>query len=203
MTLQTPDKRLPVSDMQGSINRMTIRSNRALLALAAFALSLCLSPASAQQPSTEEAEAPANLLDASDPESIADLMRTEGFKAELVTRQNGAVEIASESGGAQFWLYFQACEADFTGCEVITFSSGFDFETAQLPDVIGDWNMARYSKAYLDADGDPFVEFNVNMKHGVSPENFVDTLHWFTTEMDSFMDHIGWDSTLAEPGQPI
>ncbi|MEQ9315125.1 MAG: hypothetical protein RLN72_04685, partial [Henriciella sp.] len=69
------------------------------------------------------------LIDASDPAAIAGLLASEGFEAILSKQDNGAVQIKSSAAGESFWLYFQACEADFTGCEVITFSTGFDFDT--------------------------------------------------------------------------
>jgi len=174
----------------------------AALALAAPAASLPAAAQFAAMPEAGEENAP-QVVDATDPELIARILRSEGFKAELKTLASGAVEIESEHDGASFWLYFQACTADFSECEVISFSSGFDFETAQLPDIIGDWNQERYSKAYLDEDGDPFVEFSVNMKDGVTRENFVDTLHWFTTEMSAFIEQIGWNRDMTDQAQPI
>ena len=182
---------------------------RFLLALALGA-SLSVPPALAQLDSLQAApeppaapEAAPSLVDAGDPGRIAAILREEGHEATLKRQDTGAMEIETSAGGTRFWLYFQACDDDFTGCEVITFASGFDFETAQLPDIIGDWNANRFSKAYLDADGDPFVEFSVNMKNGVSRENFIDTLSWFIMEMDAFIERIGWNSDIAGQAQPI
>lgn len=184
---------------------MKTRMKTRRLVSAFAALAVAAVPASAQTVAMPEDEGqPASqLIDATDPGAIAGLLRAEGFKAEIVTQPSGAIEIKSETAEAKFWLYFQACTPEYTGCEVVTFSSGFDFETAQLPDIIGDWNADRFSKAYLDEDGDPFVEFSVNLKAGVSRENFADTLHWFTTEMTAFIEQIGWDRTLAGQAQPI
>ncbi|MEQ8558990.1 MAG: YbjN domain-containing protein [Henriciella sp.] len=176
-----------------------------------LAFSLAVLPASAQftnsMPGTlvdqEDGAPDRKLVDARDPEAIARILREQGYEAAIEKQENGAVEIQSKSGHANFWLYFHACTPHFTECEIITFSSGFDFETAQLPDIIGNWNATRFSKAYLDADGDPFVEFSVNMKDGVTRENFVDTLDWFTMEMSAFIERIGWNAGLAEQAQPI
>ena len=41
------------------------------------------------------------------------------------------------------------------------------------------------------------------MKGGVTRENFVDTLHWFTTEMSAFIEQIGWNRDLSGQAQPI
>ncbi|WP_158085604.1 YbjN domain-containing protein [Henriciella aquimarina] len=156
------------------------------------------SPSPAQTPS-----APSGLIDASDPAAIVDLLEEAGFDARLTTQPTGAVQIESSIAETNFWLYFQACTPEFTGCEVITFSSGFDFDSPQVRDILGDWNATHYTKAYLDDSGDPFVEFSVNMVHGVSRENFINTLNWFTTEVKAFMDQIGWNNDTGGTAQPI
>ena len=180
-----------------------MRTGLAALGLALFML-VPAGAASGQLNAMPPVAAPdEQLVDATDPEAIAQLMRSAGYTAELRTQPTGAKEIESEAAGVNFWLYFQACNPDFTGCEVITFSAGFDFDTPQRPDILGDWNRTRYSKAYLDEDGDPFVEFSVNMVHGVSPENLLNTLNWFTLEMTAFMQQIGWHAEDAQQAQPI
>ena len=37
----------------------------------------------------------------------------------------------------------------------------------------------RFGKAYLDLDGHPTIEMNVNLSKGVSRENLDDTLDWW------------------------
>ncbi|MEQ9316865.1 MAG: YbjN domain-containing protein, partial [Henriciella sp.] len=73
----------------------------------------------------------------------------------------------------------------------------------QTEAIFGDWNRQKISKAYLDEDGDPYVEFSINMLHGVSRENFTDTLNWFAMEMAAFMDQVGWSEDDKAPAQPI
>lgn len=143
------------------------------------------------------------LIDASDPAAVAALLAGHGFEAILSKQETGAVQIKSSAAGESFWLYFQACDEDFTGCEVITLSTGFDFETPQTEDIFADWNRQKISKAYLDEEGDPYVEFSINMLHGVSRENFIDTLNWFAMEMAAFMDQIGWSEEDSASAQPI
>ena len=64
------------------------------------------------------------------------------------------------------------------------------------------WNQSRYTKAYIDDENDPFIEFSINMLHGVTRENFVDTLGWFMLEVEEFENLIGWGQS-AETSQPI
>ncbi|MEL7232221.1 MAG: YbjN domain-containing protein, partial [Pseudomonadota bacterium] len=78
--------------------------------------------------------------------------------------------------------------------------AGFDFADAQDESVAAEWNYNRFTKAYLDKEGDPFIQLPVNILHGITPANFEDTLVWFTNEMGAFMDHIGWyDQETEDP----
>lgn len=151
----------------------------------------------------QRVEAGSELVDATDPEAVAALLASEGYQAVLSQQPEGTWQIQSAAAGTSFWLYFQACAPDHTGCEVISLVSGFDFDQPQVPGILGDWNRRKLSKAYLDDDGDPFVEFSVNMVHGISRDNFIDTLNWFAMEIVSFMDQIGWHQEDAESAQPI
>ncbi|GGB64548.1 MULTISPECIES: YbjN domain-containing protein [Henriciella] len=184
---------------------MTLNRLLASAILAAFLPAACVAIA---DDSADLAPAPvevedASLIDASDPMVVASLLAEEGYEVILSKQESGAVQIKSSVGAVNFWLYFQACAPDFTACEVITLASGFDFDTAQPPAIYGDWNRDKLSKAYLDEDGDPFVEFSVNLVHGVTRDNFLDTVHWFTLEVMSFMEQIGWNKEAPDAAKPI
>ncbi len=179
---------------------------RATLAAIGIATLACPVIGANAQRLTVQSSAPASpgaLVDATNPQLIAEIMKSEGYEAKLSQQDSGASEIQSNVAGTHFWIYFQACDPDFTNCEVITFAAGFDFDTPQVSGVLGNWNQTRYSKAYLDSQGDPFVEFSVNMAQGVSRENFVNTLDWFASETVAFMQQVGWHEDTADPARPI
>lgn len=173
------------------------------LVFAALAATMVPVAASAEDAELPSADRGSTLIDATDPEAIAALLASEGYQAVLSQQPEGTWQIESSAAGAGFWLYFQACDPDHTGCEVISFVSGFDFDQPQVPGILGDWNRQKLSKAYVDDEGDPIVEFSVNMVHGVSRDNFIDTLNWFAMEMVGFMDQIGWHQEDAESAKPI
>ena len=143
------------------------------------------------------------VFDASDPQVIVSLFREEGYRAILTASDLGFYEIESAANGYAFWLYFQACDDEGANCEIVTFSCGFDFVAPQSEAVLGTWNRDRYTKAYVDEEGDPYVEFSVNMTHGVTRENFADTLTWYTSEALDFVDQIGWEEDDTATAQPI
>ncbi|MEM5516742.1 YbjN domain-containing protein [Henriciella sp. AS95] len=173
----------------------------------ALGLALMSAPCVANAEDAAELAAPksqsVDLIDATDPMAIATILAEEGFNPILSKQESGAVQIQSTTGEVDFWLHFQACAPDFTACEVITFMSGFDFDTPQDPAIFGDWNREKLSKAYLDGDGDPLVEFSVNLVHGVTRDNFLDTLHWFALEVRTFMEQIDWHKQEPDSAKPI
>lgn len=143
--------------------------------------------------------APTDLVDASAPERIVEIMQDEGFKAELSTDENEAVVIRSGASGVAFNVVFTACGGEEAVCEVLSFSAGFDFEYGKQASDISDWNQKKWTKAYLDEENDPFLEHNINMLHGVSEANFRDTLNWYARELGRFIDYIGWHDSKGAP----
>lgn len=141
----------------------------------------------------------AELVDASDPERIAAILQDEGFKAELTKGENDALIIRSGASGVDFQIAFMACGGETNVCEVLSFSAGFDFEYGKKPSDLSNWNQTKWTKAYLDAENDPFLEHNVNMLHGVSEANFRDTLNWYARELGRFVDFIGWNDPKSAP----
>ncbi len=142
-----------------------------------------------------------DLIDATMPEAVADLLREEGFRAKLSKEEDGTTAIESAANGKSFWITFQACDEHKADCEIIILSAGFDFLDPQPESVIGNWSRDKFTKAYLDDEGDPHLEFTINSKHGITKDNLRDTLVWFTDEMPRFMKHIGWYDR-AQNSQP-
>jgi hypothetical protein len=179
------------------MRRFGMSSVCAVLCAGALALSASGDPGTA-----EPAEIQRTMLDASDEKVVLDLLHSAGFTTEVTRSDNGAAEIKVDDGEIRFWIFFQACSKGPDTCEVITFSSGYDLNWPNLEDVVNAWNQSRYTKAYIDDENDPFIEFSINMLHGVTRENFVDTLGWFMLEVEEFENLIGWGQS-AETSQPI
>lgn len=127
------------------------------------------------------------------PERVVELVQEAGYRAKLHRMDDGQTYIDSSASGMEFQIYFDGCEDDYTECELLVFSAGFDFDQPQDENLASVWNQTKFTKAYLDDEGDPFLEFSVNILYGVTTANFEDTLVWYTSEMGEFMDHIGWN----------
>ncbi len=128
---------------------------------------------------------------ASDPEALADYMRSIGYRAELTTDDEGDPKIKSATGGANFSIYFYGCERN-KQCDSIQLSSGFDLDNGSSLNAVNSWNSKkRYGKAYLDDENDPYVEYDINLANGgVSQENFRDTLELWDRVLTDFRSYV-------------
>jgi hypothetical protein len=132
------------------------------------------------------------LIDANNPQVIADLMQKAGYRAVLTTDNIGDPKIDSSAGGADFSIYFYGCEGG-QNCLSLQFSSGYDMPDGTTLGTVNDWNATkRFGFAYLDNENDPFLSYDINMTYGVSEQNFLDSLSLWDTIIADFQNHINW-----------
>lgn len=130
----------------------------------------------------------APLVDASNPDTIVQMMRGFG-SATLESDEYGDPLITGRIDGNKYGIYFYNCE-DNKDCENVQFSAawaGYDVSMHQM----NEWNKTQlYGTAYLDKDGDPSIDLTVNLKYGVSRENFDDTIDWWVLTIKEFEKYI-------------
>jgi hypothetical protein len=157
-------------------------------ALMALAISLvAASPASAQ------------LVDPATPESVAEQLRASGFKAEVhpPTNSKGPGITSRAAEGVDFDISFDACDDDGKRCQIMVFTAGFLFKDPDKRPSKADlnrWNLAEYGKAVVSANGDPWLDFEVNLVGGITRTNLIDTMKWWNGLVTDFSAHIGWDA---------
>lgn len=123
---------------------------------------------------------------------VAKWLQDAGYKAELTTDKGGDPMIRSAAGGVNFNIYFYDCEIK-PRCKAIQFSAGFDLKTAMTPAKINEWNKGhRYLKAYLDDEGDPQVDYDVNINAGRTKAGLDDDFAVWTSMIDDFTTFIDW-----------
>ncbi|GAA0697622.1 YbjN domain-containing protein [Marinobacterium maritimum] len=128
------------------------------------------------------------LVDATNPETLVQLVR--GFGSATLEKDDyGDPLITGRIDGSKYGIYFYGCDNN-RNCNDVQFSaawSGYDVSMRRL----NEWNKTkRYGKAYLDEDGDPNIELIVNLKYGVSRDNFDDTVDWWMLTMKEFKQYI-------------
>ena len=122
---------------------------------------------------------------------LAGVISGEGYKAKIST-EDGAPHILSESSGSPFAMLLMGCTEN-RNCTTVQFYAGFSKKGVTL-DTINSWNAEkRFGRAYLDDEGDPVIEMDINLDHGgVSRANFVDNLDVWIELMGAFKKHIDW-----------
>lgn len=135
------------------------------------------------------AAAASDMIDATDPAEILNIARGFG-SANLDKDGAGDPRITGRIDGYGYTVLFYGC-VNGANCTNLTFNAGWDLESFDLSKV-NDWNRERrYGRAYLDDEGDPIVEMDVNVEFGVSRRNFDDTyLLWSSilTDFAKFVD---------------
>jgi len=156
------------------------------LPAALFAAALLTSPAPL---------AAQTLVDATSLDSIAEIAQSYG-EATLDTDNTGDPMISGLIGQTNYVVFFYGC-TDNADCSTIQFMSSYTNIDGVDLDVVNTWNAdKRFGKAYLDSDGDPVIEMNVNLWSGVSADNLNDTFDWWRVVLESFEEYI--DFTPAD-----
>jgi hypothetical protein len=130
------------------------------------------------------------IVDATNPDEIVNIARGYG-SASLETQNNGDPKITGRIEGVTYQVFFMNC-TDNANCEDLNFYAGF-LDNKQTLDVINAWNRdKRFGKAYLDADLDAVIEFDVNLEHGVTRENLDAAFGLWSLILDQYTTYIGY-----------
>ncbi|HEY7799827.1 MAG TPA: YbjN domain-containing protein [Hyphomonadaceae bacterium] len=143
--------------------------------------------------------AAAQLMDPATPEQIAEQLRAGGFEAEVhpPTNSSGPGITSRAAEGVNFDISFDACNDEGKRCQVMVFSAGFAFEDPDKRPSKADlnrWNLNEFGKAVANANGDPWLDLEVNLVGGITRTNLIDTMKWWNGLVGDFAAHIGWDA---------
>lgn len=140
-----------------------------------------------------DAQNRSKLIDATDPERIADTIRELGYRARLEASDDASASIFSSVGGTEFVIQFLGCDDDNENCGVLLFKAGFDLDEGTTLEKVEEFNeMTLIGRAWLDDENDPWLEYSVNLFGGVTQTNFADTFDWWEVIVAEFENHIGF-----------
>jgi hypothetical protein len=123
---------------------------------------------------------------------VAAWLQKAGYKAELTKDETGDPLIDSAAEGHKFKIYFYDC-SEAKRCKALQFSAGFDLKTPLTLEKTNEWNRKnRYLKAYLDDEGDPYVQYDVNVNAGRTTAGLDDDFGVWTGMIDDFTTFIDW-----------
>ncbi|MBR9764364.1 MAG: YbjN domain-containing protein [Rhodobacteraceae bacterium] len=136
--------------------------------------------------------ATAGLVSAADPEGMVQVLQDLGYRASLEADGVGDPMIRSASSGTGFNIYFYGC-VDNAGCDSIMFSSGFDLAEGMELATINDWNQdSVVAGAYLDDEGDPYLQSYILTRSGIPTEVFEYALGEWEYALGDFLEFIDW-----------
>lgn len=147
------------------------------------------------------AAAAQGTVSAANPSGVLDAARKFG-PAELTTDKDGDPLIRGTMDETNYTVFFYGCETG-ANCKAIQLWTFFDAGPAATLEDVNAWNAThRFSKAYIDSDGDVAVEFDVNLFGGVTAENLEDTFDWWRLVLEKTGETFGSETSapLLDPG---
>ena len=135
--------------------------------------------------------AQAQSVEAQNPSSVVRALQNGGYKAVLTKDSTGDPKIESSSSGAKFIINFYGCTRNVE-CRTLTFYAGWTSSSTSMSQM-NDWNKTkRFSRGYIDKDGDPVMEFDLDLDDGgMSEQLFIDNVEFWEISMGNFKKHIG------------
>ena len=112
--------------------------------------------------------------------------------ASLDVQTNGQPRITGEVGGIGYQVFFLNCDSGV--CEDLNFYAGFAALKPTM-DSLNAWNREkRFGRAYLDADLDAVIEYDINLEYGVSPDNLNAAFGVWSLVLGEFAEHVGYET---------
>jgi hypothetical protein len=133
----------------------------------------------------------AESVEARRPSSVVSALQAGGYKAILTTDSTGDPKIESASAGAKFIVNFYGCTKNIN-CTTLTFYAGWSKVKASVEEM-NEWNKTkRFSRGYIDKEGDPVIEFDLDLDDGgMSDALFIDNVEYWELQLGNFKKHIG------------
>jgi hypothetical protein len=127
-----------------------------------------------------------------DADVVRAFLEAYGLRVTSETDSSGDPVLSSRVEGTGFKVFFYGCDGG--QCESIQFSTAFDLDRPLTAAKVNEWNRdKRYGKAYIDDEGDPFIDMDVNLDFdGVGAKNFDDTIDLWRAVLSDFRDYIDW-----------
>ena len=150
--------------------------------------------ASYNKPGAIDAKVAEGLITGSRIGLIVAALEKAGFEVEVTKDKDGAPRIASTDKDQPFSIHFYGC-TDGVDCGYIQFLNGWNMKNGVTAVNVEQWNSDQvWGQAFRDSDKDPWLGLAVNLRGGVTPENFNDTIEWWAKILQDFQDHIGWNN---------
>jgi hypothetical protein len=132
----------------------------------------------------------AQNVTASNPESVAAVIRGKGFEVETTKDKGGDPMLRAEGKGYKFMVLFYGCTSG-RNCATVGLYAGWTGASADV-DSINEWNRTnRFGRAYIDKENDPAVEMDIDLDDGgMSRLLFEDHIEFWLSVMANYSKYI-------------
>ncbi len=135
----------------------------------------------------------AQTVDPADPQSVVSALQDFGLRAKLEEDSVGDPKVTSSIEGSTFYVYFYGCDENHKNCKMLNVSTGYDQETPVSLEKINTWNEEEIvGKAFLDDEGDPYLDMVLPIRGGMSADAFAYSMICWGRAVAKFEDMIGW-----------
>ncbi len=123
-----------------------------------------------------------------DRERIAEVLRDAGYRATIEGDTPAGRYISSGTSGVDFVISFFGCDDAGDACKTVMFFAWFEDSTPPSFEDFNTYNARRrWGRAFLDKDGDPMIEMDLDLEDGgISPELFIDNVEYFDLALREF-----------------
>jgi len=128
----------------------------------------------------------AQAVEARSPSSVQAVLQSNGYKPEMKKDNGGDPMIIIDSQGYKMMLLFFGCKNN-ADCKTVSLLAASRAPKKLDLQAVNAWNQKRrFGRAFLDADGDPNLQLDIDLDDGgMSPALFVDNIEWFTVAFDN------------------
>lgn len=131
------------------------------------------------------------LVDGTNVDEVANIARGYG-SVTMETSSSGDPMLSGKIEGVSYYVFFRNCSDSNTDCEDLNFYAGF-LDNKQTMEAINAWNRdKRFGKAYIDADLDAVIEYDVNLEYGVDRRNLDSSFAVWSLILKQFAEYIGF-----------
>ena len=124
-----------------------------------------------------------------DIDQIAEVLQGAGYKLEK-KEKDGDKYLSVNASGYHFLLFSFGCDDGGKKCKSVQFYAAFDPDKSPTPDAMNTYARDhRWGRVYLDKDGDPAIEFDLDLEQGgMSGELFLDNVAYWEAVMVAFAE---------------
>jgi len=122
-----------------------------------------------------------------DLDQVAMTMKKAGYQAELASNL-GERYLTAELDGYKFMVLPYGCDESKRNCKSLQFFIAFNPETSPSLEAMNAYAREnRWGRVYLDKDGDPALEFDLDLeKGGMSEDLFLDNVAYWEAIVQAF-----------------